>query len=759
MPTSNRTYSIQGPDKDQEFTIVCDGEPILTPNGNPIRHSSKRLLDEVVTELEAEIPGPEAHTKRMLDYDDPQDVDDPSEIKYQEARQLGPPWIDRRFKLSYYVLICYQLDCFADGIDTDWLVPDLFSAKYYLAILEPSLRNLSYQQILSSEGPTIRNIILNCWNRSVKDHMTHHVGDPDDEPKMLKSFDEYVAKYLRAGKKLHDSKFIEEFRINNQYRPELDFSFEASWGEATYYFDPPRSEIQELIDFVEHFRYERWQALEPLKRFLSASGIAFPLIDHSKLSPEARLVETSYPQYRNGFENPWTLCDPWESPDWWDERSLDWWERRDAGIIFPPEGYAHHLEEDYFLVTEINRDYRGRFTKPSRVLKYVHQLWYQNESDIEGIDNASFVGRSRKRGPWNPITSRCARMINDMPHAEKPTTGDWKEIESLELIRQYEYISEGEFDKLATFLCEQVGNLSREKQVILHVASRFTGDGTENFWYSTELGPGGISGLLPDFAKSSNSFTGSCLLTLALMSGECTSREYARAVLANYGVLRSDPTYKVPRKAPLVDGVRLKFENKEVSYYEVEGVSHDGFMDDRDYLELVKGISEDAEIFMTYIELAGDQIQDLIAEGENYKLEFKSTLRRNLSTGKNDNNIQLAALKEIVGFLNADGGTLLIGVNDDGNICGIEEDNLANQDKYTLHLSQLINSHIDSKVINKLSMRFHSLGGKQILQVDCPSVKEPKYLDGEYYLRTSSQTKRLSGKELVEHLSNKTTDG
>ena len=34
----------------------------------------------------------------------------------------------------------------------------------------------------------------------------------------------------------------------------------------------------------------------------------------------------------------------------------------------------------------------------------------------------------------------------------------------------------------------------------------------------------------------------------------------------------------------------------------------------------------------------------------------------------------MATLKEIVGFLNAGGGSLLIGVSDDGHVLGIEQD-------------------------------------------------------------------------------------
>jgi hypothetical protein len=67
-------------------------------------------------------------------------------------------------------------------------------------------------------------------------------------------------------------------------------------------------------------------------------------------------------------------------------------------------------------------------------------------------------------------------------------------------------------------------------------------------------------------------------------------------------------------------------------------------------------------------------IADLIAGGETRAVEFKSTLRMNLHTGQVDDKIQVSALKTIAGFLNAKGGTLLIGVADNGEVLGLDAD-------------------------------------------------------------------------------------
>ena len=50
------------------------------------------------------------------------------------------------------------------------------------------------------------------------------------------------------------------------------------------------------------------------------------------------------------------------------------------------------------------------------------------------------------------------------------------------------------------------------------------------------------------------------------------------------------------------------------------------------------------------------KIQSFISSGESERLEFKSTLRWNLKTGRPEKGIEKAWLKSVVAFLNSDGG-------------------------------------------------------------------------------------------------------
>ena len=89
------------------------------------------------------------------------------------------------------------------------------------------------------------------------------------------------------------------------------------------------------------------------------------------------------------------------------------------------------------------------------------------------------------------------------------------------------------------------------------------------------------------------------------------------------------------------------------------------------------------------------EIDDLIAEGEHNGLEFKSTLRWDLNLSEVSKDRERDILKAISAFNNGEGGTLIIGVDDDQNVLGLDLDystfDEGNKDDFELHLRTLIN--------------------------------------------------------------------
>ena len=153
------------------------------------------------------------------------------------------------------------------------------------------------------------------------------------------------------------------------------------------------------------------------------------------------------------------------------------------------------------------------------------------------------------------------------------------------------------------------------------------------------------------------------------------------------------------------------------------------------------------------VELSAEE--KLIKEGENAKLEFKSTLRWNLHADRADKAIEHSVLKTVVAFLNSEGGTLLIGVEDDGNILGTEIDQFENDDKYLLHFGNLVNDKIGKQFTDQIRWNLRDIQGKKILRVDCNPSSTAVFLKvkkgEEFYIRSGPASVQLSTSEVLEY--------
>ncbi len=148
---------------------------------------------------------------------------------------------------------------------------------------------------------------------------------------------------------------------------------------------------------------------------------------------------------------------------------------------------------------------------------------------------------------------------------------------------------------------------------------------------------------------------------------------------------------------------------------------------------------------------------DLIAGGETEGVEFKSTLRVNLHTGQQDDKMQIAALKTIAAFLNAGGGTLLIGVADDGTVTGIGADGFVSEDKMSLHLVNLVRDRIGELFLPYVHPEFVDQNGGRLLSVRCERGPKAAFVkDGavqRFFVRGANATAELSGNAVVDYCS------
>lgn len=122
---------------------------------------------------------------------------------------------------------------------------------------------------------------------------------------------------------------------------------------------------------------------------------------------------------------------------------------------------------------------------------------------------------------------------------------------------------------------------------------------------------------------------------------------------------------------------------------------------------------------------ARSPIEELVAEGEGDHLEFKSTFRTGAETGEVMRVLEGASLKTIGAYLNSEaGGTLLVGVADDGSPVGLENDfaslhkeDRQDEDRFLLHIKEALINAVKEAASTRVSYRLDELGGRTICRV------------------------------------------
>jgi hypothetical protein len=151
----------------------------------------------------------------------------------------------------------------------------------------------------------------------------------------------------------------------------------------------------------------------------------------------------------------------------------------------------------------------------------------------------------------------------------------------------------------------------------------------------------------------------------------------------------------------------------------------------------------------------------LIKKGESDTVEFKETLSFNLKskqqTPATKKEMELSVLKTIVGFLNKRGGTLFIGVADDGTVSGIDNDlhnfHKNSADKLLLHFKNILKERIGDQYLSFWRYEVITLNGNNIIRMDCiPTLDPCFYESGRFFVRTNPATVELKGTDMVSYM-------
>lgn len=156
-----------------------------------------------------------------------------------------------------------------------------------------------------------------------------------------------------------------------------------------------------------------------------------------------------------------------------------------------------------------------------------------------------------------------------------------------------------------------------------------------------------------------------------------------------------------------------------------------------------------------------ERIEDLIRKGEGENLEFKSSLMWDYKKGSASREVQRAVAKTLCAFMNSNGGTLVVGVNDQGCFLGLERDFscLSKQDKdgFGQKLTGLVSSYIGKEYRSYIRLFWQEHQGKAVAIIKVDKSKGPVYLEPtspEFYIRAGNASVPLNVREATTYIKN-----
>lgn len=159
-------------------------------------------------------------------------------------------------------------------------------------------------------------------------------------------------------------------------------------------------------------------------------------------------------------------------------------------------------------------------------------------------------------------------------------------------------------------------------------------------------------------------------------------------------------------------------------------------------------------------------VQELIEQGESFGVELKTTLRWDVREQKINRALEEVILKTIAGFSNVEGGILLIGVNDDGEIEGLDSDYATikggNKDGFELHFLNLVTSAYGSELATTgIKVSFPNIDDKEICMIEIRSGNKPLYTEitdkngsksKKFFVRRGNSSHELALTEISDYI-------
>ena len=150
-----------------------------------------------------------------------------------------------------------------------------------------------------------------------------------------------------------------------------------------------------------------------------------------------------------------------------------------------------------------------------------------------------------------------------------------------------------------------------------------------------------------------------------------------------------------------------------------------------------------------------------LLKGEDQHVEFKQTLRWDIRTKQINPALEEVVMKEIASFMNADGGKILIGVDDSGTAAGLDPDyhtlKRKNSGSFQEHLTNLINKYLGKAANSCTEWSFHRINEKEVCLGDIGPSPRPIYItmrgEKKFYVRNNNTCQPYDVEESFDYIS------
>lgn len=240
------------------------------------------------------------------------------------------------------------------------------------------------------------------------------------------------------------------------------------------------------------------------------------------------------------------------------------------------------------------------------------------------------------------------------------------------------------------------------------------------------------------------------------------SRNHYLVKLIELGSKNNEDYFKV--KSKLNDWL-VKYESMKFLHYQLQKLEQLYYSNKKQSLtfEEAKNLLSKKSITLRSNPLYDYKVQEIIDLDEGKEVEFKSSLRYCLKKKKPMDYVEHSLFKNIAAFLNTNGGVILVGVEDNRNVIGLDfTDYLTfnkedKKDEFLKHFDNLFGKLLGNGYNNLVEISIEDVNGKKVAKINITKkASEPVFLnskgkDEEFYIRRSASTIKLTSREILSY--------